>query len=139
MKQVRISGWLLIATGILHNSLGLFMGLQTLQMMHQAGWIASADPSVVGHFRSFALLWFELLGSFWVVLGSMMLSWSRISMTPLPRYLGLVILISALVAAILIPASGAWLLIPQGWYIIRTAHRYPETRSHREKRPTTMA
>lgn len=41
MKAMKYSGYYLIATGILHNLIGLLMGWSSLMAMHQDGWLFS--------------------------------------------------------------------------------------------------
>ena len=118
----RYSGWLLVATGLIHCLIGLLAGGDVLAQMHNQGWWDSAQPTN-GDFAPFAMLWFQCCGFFWIVLGLLMQHCLRVTGLPLPAWLGWSLLGSGALIAFLLPASGAWLLLPQGWLIHRAAKR----------------
>ena len=126
MNPTRYSGYLLIATGIIHNSIGLVMGWSILQGMHEAGWWNTVEPAGEIDFARSAMIWFLLVGFFWMLLGYLMHQWVRHTQRPLPASLGWGMLAAGVSVAIVLPVSGAWLFIPQGLLILWPYHRAPE-------------
>lgn len=120
MNLTRYSGWLLVGTGLLHCLVGLLAGADVLASMHQQGWWDSAQPTN-GEFAPFAMLWFQACGFFWIVLGLLMQHSLRVTALALPAWLGWSLLGGGTLIAFLLPASGAWLLLPQGWLIHHAA------------------
>lgn len=118
MRATKYSGYYLIATGVIHNTIGLIMGWSILVGMHQAGWWNTVEAGGEINFARSAILWFLVLGFFWMLLGYLMQQWLRHSRQPLPALLGWGMLAAGLLVAFVLPASGAWLFIPQGLLIL---------------------
>lgn len=118
MNTTRYSGYYLIATGIIHNTIGLVMGWSILRGIHEAGWWNSIEAGGEIDYARSAIVWFLLVGFFWMLLGYLMQQWVRHFSQPLPASLGWGMLAAGIVVGILLPVSGAWLFIPQGILIL---------------------
>lgn len=119
MKNLwKYSGYLLIGTGVIHNFVGLLMGWSTLQGMHQAGWWNTLESAEGINFERSAIVWFLLVGVFWLAMGHLMQCWLKQIQKPLPIVLGYSFIAVGIAVAIVCPVSGAWLFIPQGLIII---------------------
>ena len=118
IKWSKFSGWYLVSTGIIHNFIGLIFGWPVLVGMHYDGWWNTIESASGVNFMRSAILWFLLLGFFWMLMGFLMQQWLNKAKQPLPTSIGYAFLLIGLATAIVIPASGAWLFIPQGLIII---------------------
>lgn len=114
----KYSGIYLIATGVIHNALGFIMGWSLLVGMHRDGWWNTVESSAGIQFDRSALLWFLLLGFFWMLLGYLMHVWLKQTEHKLPALLGYGFIILGGITCVILPASGAWLFILQGLIII---------------------
>lgn len=120
MNLWRYSGWMLIATGVLHNIIGIVVGWEILSAMIADGiWnsIEAAGEASAQWTRA-AMLWFLMLGFAWIMLGTLMQNTIRHSNRPLPRVWGWLLLANGILVAVILPASGAWLFLPQGLIIL---------------------
>ncbi|MFV1983976.1 MAG: DUF6463 family protein [Thiohalomonadales bacterium] len=120
MQLWRYSGILLIFTGVIHNSIGIFLGWDFLLAIVNDGlWNTIALPATPGaeHTRA-ELLWFLMLGFTWMMLGAKFHADIKTQQKPLSIMWGWLILVQGLVVAILFPQTGAWFFIPQGLIII---------------------
>lgn len=109
-KQTRISAYLLIATGIIHNTLGVILGSSSLAAIARSGFFHSVDP----HFDRMAIFWFLFAG-----FGMMMWGQLILSMRAVPRSFAYSLLALCCVGALMMPISGFWLVIPQALYMLR--------------------
>lgn len=118
MKLYRNSGWLLVAIGVIHNLIGLTMGWEILQgIVAEGGW-NTIEPGGQIHYARSAILWFLLIGFFWLLLGYLMQCWLRNFALPLPTSIGWGLLLAGVVVVFVLPVSGAWLFIPLGILVI---------------------
>ena len=117
MKLVKYSGYYLIATGIIHNLLGLALGWSSLVEMHQAGWFSATIIEGEMHFDREAISWFLISGSFWVLFGLFLQKMLDKGIEP-PSSLGWGLLLIGGVIAFIMPVSGAYLLVLQGAVLI---------------------
>lgn len=113
MKHARLSGWLLIITGLLHTASGLVSGYPYLISIVQAGVVNAVAPSLE---RAY-LVWFLVAGVGLILSGLLALGYDR----PLPASVGWGLLGLSVVGVLLMPTSGFWLLIPQAVYILLVA------------------
>ncbi|MCB9640565.1 MAG: hypothetical protein H6728_16010 [Myxococcales bacterium] len=109
-KQTRLSAYLLIATGLIHNALGLVMGFAPLAAIAKAGFFHAVDP----HMDRRAIFWFLFAGFAMMMWGQLVLS-----MRATPRGFAYSLLALGCVGAFLMPISGFWLVIPQAFYMLR--------------------
>lgn len=70
------------------------------------------------HFDRSAIVWFLVLGFFWMLMGYLMQAWQRETGKPLPAPIGWGLLANGIWVAIMLPASGAWLVLLQGVILI---------------------
>ena len=114
----KYSGIYLMLTGVIHNVIGLIMAWPILLDIHQDGWFNTIESSAGIHYDRSAILWFLLVGFFWMLLGYLMHAWLKQLNKPLPSILGYGFILLGGVTCILLPASGAWLFLPQGVVIV---------------------
>lgn len=117
MRLSKYSGYYLFATGVIHNLIGFIMGWGVLTDIHHDGWWNSVESSQGVHFDRSAILWFLLLGFFWMLMGYLMQLWLNQKQL-IPASIGCTFVILGLLTGILVPVSGAWLFIPQGLVIV---------------------
>ncbi len=120
MKLWRYSGLFLIGTGIIHNAIGFAAGWDMLAAMASDGlWNTIDVPIVDGakHTRA-ELLWFLMLGFAWVMVGALLHGNILSKKMPPAKIWGWALLAKGVLVAIVLPASGAWLFLPQGLIIL---------------------
>jgi len=121
------SGALLGWIGILHNAVGLVMGLGVISLeghegraplveIVRAGVVNGVEPDPL---RSL-FFWFVFFGWVAILLGTLM-SWVERRGEQLPASLGYGLGALALSGGLMIPASGFWLVLPVAWLVIRRA------------------
>ncbi|MCG7535057.1 DUF6463 family protein [Pseudoalteromonas sp. OOF1S-7] len=100
----------MIATGLLHNLIGLLMGWDVLTEMHQEGWFATTVANGSMLFDREAIVWFLTCGCLFVLLGVMMRYLGKHAIS-VPPVLAPSLFILGLVLVLIMPLSGAYLLI----------------------------
>jgi Family of unknown function (DUF6463) len=123
MKHARISGYLLLVTGILHTLIGLVDGYPQLLAMAQDGFINTATASPERE----AIFWFLVCGLALVLVGLLALGYDR----PLPASFGWGLLLLSLAGAFMLGPSGFFLVIPQAIYILVVAYYTAQKRQRR--------
>lgn len=118
MNHARISGYLLLATGLLHTSLGVVGGYSYLSAMVREGLIGT----VAGSFERQALFWFLVTGVSLLLIGLLALGYNR----PLPASFGWALLVLGVLGTLMLGPSGFLLLIPQAIYILVVSQRAPK-------------
>ncbi|MBU2885457.1 hypothetical protein KO507_06755 [Gilvimarinus agarilyticus] len=118
MKVAQYSGWYLLATGIIHNTIGLVMGWPILKGIHSAGWWNAVERGGEIDFARSAIVWFLVLGFFWMLMGYLMQQWLKQIRRPLPIAMGWGMVLIGAWVALMLPASGAWLVIVQGLIVL---------------------
>ena len=119
--RVRItSGQLLVATGVLHQVVGVIAswsldGRNLLAEVGVVDWIGS-------DFVRMAWFWFLMTGFVLMMFGGMLHHLERRG-GAVPAWVGWQMGALALVGALAIPASGFWLLFPQAGWIVYKARR----------------
>lgn len=122
--MIRHSGKLLIATGILHNFIGIVLFSPILGDILQAGVFNSIDP----HFDRNAAFWF-LFGGLMMVLLGMMVQWMYQQTGTVPAFIGWWLLAIGVIGVIMMPASGFWLVLPQAYILLRGQSTMPALQS----------
>jgi len=134
MGTMRItSGTLLIATGILHQLVGFVAGLALTvdgverNLLAEVAELGVVD-SIVADLARTAWFWFLVTGFALVILGDLA---RRIENrgTVLPASLGWQLLALGIAGGVLMPASGFWLVVPQGAWIVLRARRQMAVRA----------
>lgn len=119
MKLAQNSGNLLIATGLIHNLLGLVMGRETLVQIIDSGFINSINTQMDRN----ALFWFLFSGIMMMILGKLMQDFLSENSRPLPASLGYYLLAITIIGCIMMPLSGFWIVLPQAILIITAARK----------------
>ena len=115
MKHARISGILLVLTGILHTLIGAVDGYPLLGAMLREGSIGAAAASVERQM----LIWFLVSGLALILLGMLALGYQKI----LPVSFGWGLLLLSVVGVLALGPSGFLLIVPQAVYILVVAYR----------------
>ncbi len=110
MRHARVSGYLLLTTGILHTLIGLVDGYPQLAAMARGGLVATAAASPERE----AIFWFLVTGVALLLTGLLALGYER----PLPASFGWGLLALSAVGSVLLGPSGFLLVIPQAVYIL---------------------
>lgn len=119
MRLYAYSGWLLFTIGVIHTAIGVIMGWDILSgIVGDGGWNSIESNGEIDFARS-AIVWFLLVGFFWLLLGYLMQCWLRNSPLPLPQAVGWGLLSAGAMVAFLLPMSGAWLFLPLGILVLR--------------------
>jgi hypothetical protein len=114
MKLWQKSGTFLVATGIIHNTVGLLMGWQILFRLAADGLFNTVDTD-----QDESFFWFLFSGFMMMLLGQLMQDYIREHQQPVARYIGYYLLLLAVVGCILMPLSGFWIVLPQAFIIIQ--------------------
>ncbi len=117
-RSSRISGYLLIGTGVIHNLVGLILGYSVLVTIGKAGIVNSVD----GHFDRMAVFWFLFSGFGIMMCGDLLM---RMKTTP-PTFAWSLLTLS-LLGVVMIPISGFWIVIPQAVYMLVAKRPTQET------------
>ncbi|MEM9461227.1 MAG: DUF6463 family protein [Myxococcota bacterium] len=107
------SGFVLVATGAIHCIFGLVIGWEPLT--------AAVADGVIGAFADAprkAMFWFEFGGVMMILFGALMHAMESRG-SPLPRWVGYSLATVGIGGGLCIPASGFWLIVPQGFWVVR--------------------
>lgn len=114
MQLWKYSGILLLLTGVLHNVVGFILGWDILLKIARDGFINAVDPDFDRNF----IFWFLFSGLSLMIMGHLAHWIIKKRKAPLPSFLGWYLLALAFIGGIMMPVSGFWLFIPQGFIII---------------------
>jgi hypothetical protein len=112
-----LHGTLLMATGVLHDAVGLVLYRHDLARIARHGvWNTIDDDASPGA----AALWFLAFGIVLVILGAFVRHIERTLREGalLPASLGWALGALAVLLVVPMPKTGAWLLFPQAWLLI---------------------
>ena len=115
MNLSKNTGNLLIATGILHNMVGFVMGWSVLTDIARSGFINSINNEMDRN----AIFWFLFTGFMIIMMGKLMQDYLKAGW-PLPKWLGISLLVLSVIGCIMMPLSGFWLVVPQALLIMNT-------------------
>lgn len=115
---MKYSGYYLVATGIIHNLIGLMMGWPILLEMANAGWISSTVVDGQVLMDREAISWFLITGFFWIAFGLTLQKTIEQGFIP-PVSLGWNFIIIGTIVAFIMPVSGAYLFVIQGIILLR--------------------
>lgn len=116
------SGLLLIGIGVLHTVFGVFQGSRIFSQLAQATFPTEAGRQlVIGLARQY-VFWF-LFGGFMMLLLGHFLMWSERRGRRVPSFVGWELIALSLIGIALMPASGFWLVLALGAYIIVVSRR----------------
>jgi hypothetical protein len=115
------SGALLVGTGLLHELVGAVASRGELAALWKGGLfdsVSSANPVRM------AVLWFLVAGLGLVILGAALREREAMSSLPLPRSMGLWLLVLGLLVVVPMPRSGGWLVFVPALLILVRAGGY---------------
>jgi len=119
----RLSGPLLVATGVLDVLYVLVFQSRQIAAVAQDGFFNAVDPNVAySTFDRETAFWHVAFGSMAVNLGGL-IHWSQKRTGTLPSFLGWSLLALGAVAVFLMPVSGFWVVLPQAVMMIVVARR----------------
>lgn len=122
LKSTKRSAYLLIATGILHNTIGLVFGVSVLADIFRAGLFNTVHPP---YYEREAIFWFLFAGFAMMLWGALLLSMSHV-----PKVFSVGLLVLCVLGAIMMPVSGFWLVIPQAVYMLVQPTKKPHPKIH---------
>lgn len=114
MQGPKLSAYLLIATGALHNAIGFIIGASVLGDIASEGFF----NTVVMQPDRNATFWFLFSGFALMLMGLLVLELRRV-----PKTFAWSLLVLSLIGVILMPASGFWLVLAQAVYMLRLGAR----------------
>jgi hypothetical protein len=108
--STKLSAYLLIATGVLHNTIGLIFGASVLADIFRSGLFSTVHPP---YYEREAIFWFLFAGFAMMLWGALLLN-----TTYIPKVFSVSLLALCVLGAIMMPVSGFWLVIPQAVYMM---------------------
>lgn len=111
--MLRVSGYWLIATSIIHILVGTWLYAEPLADIGRSGIFNAVDP----YFDRNTAFWFMIVAPLLFTLGQIC-CWAQAHSITLPAFLGWHLLAISVVGVILMPISGFWLLMPPAILII---------------------
>ena len=110
MQGPKLSAYLLIATGVLHNAIGFTIGAPVLGEIVREGFFNTIGMQPDRN----AAFWFLLSGFALMLMGLLLLELRHI-----PKAFAWSLLTLSLMGVVLMPLSGFWLVLPQTFYMLR--------------------
>ncbi len=117
----RLSGPLLMATGVLDLSYVLVFHSRQLAAIAQDGFFDAVELDPAQFDRETAF-WHLAFGTMVLILGGLV-HWAQARTGTLPAFLGWSLLAFGLFGVILVPVSGFWAVLPQAVLMLVVAHR----------------
>jgi hypothetical protein len=127
--MLRISGYWLIATSILHVLINGWLFAKPLMDIVYDGWFNTVAPNPLAPFydREDAF-WCLMITPFLLIIGRLC-CWAQVKGIVLPSFLGWILLLTAVVGVTLEPISGFWLIIPPSLLMLVDLQRRKESPS----------
>ena len=113
--MLKLAGYLLIFTSILHFIGGFVFFPEPLAEIAQAGWwnAVSPDPFNLNYERE-AAFWFMMISPLLFALG-ILCCWIEEQKLIMPAFVGWILLVITIIGIVIMPVSGFWLLLaPSG-------------------------
>jgi hypothetical protein len=114
MKAWKQSGNFLMATGVIHNTVGLIMGWDTLKGIASDGFINTINTEMDRN----AIFWFLFTGFLLMITGGYYQDQIKQTSRALPARQGYYLLILSVIGCLMMPVSGFWIVVPQAMIII---------------------
>ena len=111
--MLRVSGYWLIATSIIHVLVGAWLYAEPLADIARNGLFNAVDPE----FDRNAAFWFMMIAPLLFTLGQLC-CWAQAQSIDLPAFVGWYLLAISVVGVVLMPISAFWLLIPPAVLIL---------------------
>ena len=121
---------LLMVIGVLHVLGGLWVGRASVMRIFRDGFFGAADSALgtfPAHEQKELLFWFVLWGVFTFLLGQV-IGWLEKQGKRVPAYIGWELAVIVLVAALLAPKNGFWLMLIPAFMLIKDAKANVATR-----------
>lgn len=119
----RLCGPLLIATGALDILYVLVFHARQLAAIAGDGFFNAVDPDVAfSTFDRETAFWHLMFGAMAIILGGLV-HWSQARTGTVPGLLGWSLLALCVVALVLMPVSGFWIVLPQAVLMILVSRR----------------
>ena len=115
----RLSGPLLMATGVLHLLAGFVFYPEPLAAIMQDGFFNAVELNPAQFDRE-AAFWWMVFGGMLLIFGGLV-HWAQARTGTLPAFLGWALLALGVVGVSLMPASGFWLTFPQAALVFAAA------------------
>ena len=115
-NTLALAGSLMIAVAVLHAAFGAWFGRASLTGMLLDGVL----DSVGLRGERGLVFWFLMLSPLLFMLGQLCLFLAERGIAP-PRWLGFEVLLVTLLAALLMPVSGFWLMLPPAALLLRAS------------------
>ena len=121
--MLKLSGYWLIITSILHFIGGFVFFPEPLAAIAQAGWwnAVSPDPFNI-NYEMEAAFWFMMIAPIWLILG-ILCCWIQEHKLIMPASVGWILLVITIVSVVIEPVSGLWLLLPPSAIILFVSMR----------------
>jgi len=117
----RSVGFWLLCTAALHTAVGLGVGWPWVVDIVRDGVVGAVEPEPM----RMALFWFLAFGVPVAIVGGLVWELERAGRV-VPRWLGVALVALGVAGGLAIPASGFWLVVPQGLVVVaRGARRRP--------------
>jgi hypothetical protein len=121
--MLKVSGYWLIATSIIHVLVGLLVFNEPLAEIARNGWFNAVAPNPFApYFDREDAFWFMMATPFIFTVGQLCF-WSQARQIILPAFLGWTMLATATVGCFIEPISGFWLLIPPSFLILAASRQ----------------
>ncbi len=117
----RLSGPLLMATGVLHLLAGFVFYPEPLAAIMQDGFFNAVELNPAQFDRE-AAFWWMVFGVMLLILGGLV-HWAQARTRTLPAFLGWSLLALGVAGVILMPVSGFWLALPQAVLMLVVARQ----------------
>lgn len=124
----KVSGYLLIGLGVLHTLVGLAAGWDQVKKIISYGvWNALGKQSQIHCMKNIGCLqvnsiWWFISWGLMLILFGILCTWIEVSLKKaIPTFIAWLLLLISSICAILIPASGFWLVIAVAIYMLFSA------------------
>ena len=116
--MLKLSGYWLIVTSILHFIGGFVFFPEPLAQIARAGWWNAVSPDPFNpNYETEAAFWFMMIAPLWFILG-MLCCWIQEQKLIMPAFVGWSLLIVTIISVVIEPVSGLWLLLPPSAIIL---------------------
>lgn len=121
--MLKLSGYWLIATSILHVFVGLVVFTEAIMEIAHNGWFNTVAPDPFNpYFDREDAFWYMMATPFIFMIGQLCF-WAQAQQITLPAFLGWTLLATATVGCFMEPISGFWLLMPPGFLILSVSRK----------------
>ena len=110
--MLKLSGYWLIITGILHFVGGFVFFPEPLAEIARLGWWNTVSPDPFNlNYEMEAAFWFMAIAPLWFIIG-MLCCWIQEQKLTMPMFVSWILLAVNIISVVIEPVSGLWLLLP---------------------------